>query len=151
MVKSVVSAQKFAPTDVTKLLVSAYFLLEICREIHRIHPALRVNFMDEPQLDNELVKAILTIVDTEERSDYEYRASTKQLIEKLSDYDASKVGALIESLVDNERLLEGRDYPPREGETFKFYVRLNLTMRGHDRLAGFNYKPPPYVEVDLFD
>lgn len=103
--------------------------------------------VDEPE---GLLKAILAAVDHEERCEGEYCASTKYLIEHLSDYDADQVGSTIARLVDGECLLQGRDYPPREGETFKFYIHLTLTMSGRDRLMELTMSREP-VQRDLFD
>lgn len=101
-------------------------------------------------MNTDLVKAILAAVRRQELSADEYRASTKHLIERLSDYDAREVGDMTEILVDRERWLKGRDYPPREGETFKYYVHLVLTLRGQDRLEELT-APARHVEVGLFD
>ena len=68
-----------------------------------------------PDMNTELMKAILAAVRSEELSAVEYRASTKHLIEQLPDYDAKEVGGMTEILVLRERCLKGRDYPPRKG------------------------------------
>lgn len=106
--------------------------------------------MYELDESKELVNAILVAVDREERNKDEYCASTKYLIEHLSDYEADHVGSAIARLVDGECLLQGRDYPPREGETFRFYVHLTLTTNGRDRLMDLRIPRQP-VQKDLFD
>ena len=109
--------------------------------------------MKSPDMGNtdlELLKAILGAVDREEQSDDDYRASTKYLIERISGYDIEEVGGAIERLVDNEQLLKGRDYSPREGETFKFYIHLTLTLRGKERLIELT-EPTKPIQIDLFD
>lgn len=101
-------------------------------------------------MNTDLVKAILAAVRSQELSADEYRASTKHLIERLADYDEKEVGGTTEILVERERWLKGRDYPPREGETFKFYVHLTLTSRGQDRMEELT-EPARHMEVGLFD
>lgn len=99
---------------------------------------------------SNLQKAILLLVRQEERVDQDYRASTKFIIESLSDFNSNIVGSAIEDLVDREQLLKGREYPPRDGETFKFYVYLTLTIKGQDHVSELTRSSLP-SERSLFD
>ena len=102
-------------------------------------------------MDDDLLKAILIGVVEEEEPENEYKPSTKRLLARLSnDYDSETIGCAIETLIDEEEMIWGRPYPPREGESFKFYVYMSLTLKGQQRLRRFTERPKP-VHVDLFD
>ena len=89
-------------------------------------------------------------VNNEELSNDEYRASSKFLTERLSNFGVDEVGLTIENLVEHWKFLQGRDYPPRIGESFKFYVNLTLTSRGQEKLMQLSGQSQE-KEVGLFD
>ena len=102
-------------------------------------------------METKLIEAILTGVVEEEEPENEYRPSTKRLLTRLGrEYDSETIGKAIETLIDDEELIWGRDYPPRDGESFKFYVYMSLTIKGQ-RLLRELTEPPQPVHTDLFD
>ena len=102
-------------------------------------------------METKLIKAILTAVVEEEEPENEYRPSTKRLLVRLrQQYDSETIGRAIETLIEDDKLIWGRDYPPRAGESFKFYVYMSLTIKGQ-RLLRELTEPPQPVHTDLFD
>ena len=99
---------------------------------------------------SDLQKAILIAIDGEVRSPEEYRASTKFLIELLGEYSSEQVGSMVERMVEIEGLVEGRGYSPREGESFRYYIYMSLTIKGQEILKRWVSSPQP-VQADLFD
>ena len=106
--------------------------------------------MMSKSISDTLRRSIVEAVHCKEEVEGEFGASTQYLIDTLTEFESTEIGTTLETLAEEERLVIGRRYPPRENESFSFYVDLRLSADGQALITDIVSEALP-IQRSLFE